>query len=84
MLVLEIQDSLCREEEELIHDLVVAPEINDESTFEMEKNIITKELERVVDFSTLAMNKPDTYNALEPILSYYNINLYDNINNKNS
>tara|TARA_R100000935_G_scaffold58912_1_gene99645 strand:+ start:1323 stop:3545 length:2223 start_codon:yes stop_codon:yes gene_type:complete len=68
----------------IIHDLVVAPEINDESTFEMEKNIITKELERVVDFSTLAMNKPDTYNALEPILSYYNINLYDNINNTNS
>lgn len=63
----------------VIHDLVVAPEINDESTFEMEKSIIKKELERVVDFSTLAMNKPDTYEVLKPILSYYNINLYDSL-----
>lgn len=62
----------------VIHDLVVAPEINDESTYEMEKSIISKELERVVDFSVLALNKPDTYNTLKPILNYYNLNLYDN------
>jgi len=68
----------------VIHDLVVAPEINDESTFEMEKSIIKKELERVVDFSTLAMNKPDTYEALKPILTYYNINLYDSSTNTNT
>ncbi len=59
----------------VIHDLVVAPEINDETTFEMEKSIIAKELERVVDFSCLAINKPDTYNTLKPILTYYNLNL---------
>ncbi|MAB47205.1 MAG: DNA repair helicase [Flavobacteriaceae bacterium] len=68
----------------VIHDLVVAPEINDESTFEMEKSIIKKELERVVDFSTLAMNKPDTYEALKSILTYYNINLYDSSTNTNT
>lgn len=61
----------------VIHDLVVAPEVNDETTFEMEKSIIKKELERVVDFSTLALNKPDTYESLRPILSYYNIHLYE-------
>ena len=61
----------------IIHDLVVVPEIDDESTFEMEKNMIKKELERVVDFSNLAINKIDTYNELRPILSHYNLNLYN-------
>lgn len=66
----------------VIHDLVVVPETNDETTFEMEKNMIKKELERVVDFSTLALNKPDTYNELKPILNHYNLNLYDTSNAK--
>lgn len=61
-----------------IHDLVVVPQISgDSKTFEMEKNLLKKELERVVDFSVLSMNKVDTYNALENVLHYYNINLND-------
>ncbi len=60
-----------------IHDLVVVPEISDESTFEMEKGLVKKELERVVDFANLAMNKTDTYETLKNILDYYNINLND-------
>ena len=64
----------------VIHDLVVVPNIDDESTFEMEKNMIKKELERVVDFSNLAINKIDTYNELRPILNHYNLNLYDTLN----
>lgn len=64
----------------VIHDLVVVPNIDDETTFEMEKNMIKKELERVVDFSNLAMNKIDTYNELRPILNHYNLNLYDSQN----
>lgn len=64
----------------VIHDLVVVPETNDETTFEMEKNMIKKELERVVDFSTLAMNKPDTYDELKHILNHYNLNLYEPTN----
>jgi superfamily II DNA or RNA helicase len=64
----------------VIHDLVVVPNIDDESTFEMEKNMIKKELERVVDFSSLAINKIDTYNELRPILNHYNLNLYDTQN----
>lgn len=59
----------------VIHDLVVIPEPNDESTYDMEKNMIAKELERVIDFSCLALNKIDTYNTLKPILNYYNLNL---------
>lgn len=60
-----------------IHDLVVVPEVSDEGTFEMEKGLVKKELERVVDFANLAMNKTDTYETLKNILDYYNLNLND-------
>lgn len=60
-----------------IHDLVVVPEVSDESTFEIEKGLVKKELERVVDFANLAMNKTDTYETLKNILDYYNLNLND-------
>jgi superfamily II DNA or RNA helicase len=60
-----------------IHDLVVVPEVTDESTYEMEKGLVKKELERVVDFANLAMNKTDTYETLKNILDYYNLNLND-------
>lgn len=60
-----------------IHDLVVVPEVADESSFEMEKGLVKKELERVVDFANLAMNKSDTYDILKSILDYYNLNLND-------
>lgn len=58
-----------------IHDLVVVPEVSDESTFEMEKGLVKKELERVVDFANLAINKTGTYETLKNILDYYNLNL---------
>lgn len=62
----------------VIHDLVVVPLIDDhDGTFEMEKNLVSKELERVVDFADLSMNKSDTYGALKDILSYYDLNLND-------
>lgn len=61
-----------------IHDLVVVPEVsNNESTFEMERNLVKKELERVVDFADLAMNKTETYNSLKKVLDHYNLNLND-------
>lgn len=60
-----------------IHDLVVVPEVADESNYEMEKGLVKKELERVVDFANLAMNKTDTYETLKNILDYYNLNLND-------
>lgn len=62
----------------VIHDLVVVPKISAEETnFQMEKNLVRKELERVVDFSELSLNKIDTYEALEEILDHYNLNLND-------
>ncbi|PKQ45958.1 DEAD/DEAH box helicase family protein [Confluentibacter flavum] len=61
-----------------IHDLVVVPEVGgEENTFEMERGLVGKELERVVDFANLAMNKTDTYETLKNILDYYNLNLND-------
>lgn len=62
----------------VIHDLVVVPEISEkESNYNMERNLVKKELERVVDFSNLAMNKTDTYESLKSVLNYYNLNLND-------
>jgi superfamily II DNA or RNA helicase len=61
-----------------IHDLVVVPKIdNNEDTYEMERSMVKKELERVVDFSSLAINKMDTYENLKDVLEYYNLNLND-------
>lgn len=61
-----------------IHDLVVVPDPNYvDSSFEMERRLIIKELERVVDFSNLAMNKTETYDRLQDVITYYNINLND-------
>ena len=61
-----------------IHDLVVVPEANhEEGTFDMERSLVIKELERVVDFANLAMNKTDTYNKLKGVLEHYRINLND-------
>lgn len=61
-----------------IHDLVVVPEVGgEENTFEMERGLVRKELERVVDFANLALNKSDTYETLKNILNYYKLNLND-------
>jgi superfamily II DNA or RNA helicase len=62
----------------VIHDLVVVPEIGDEeNNYDMERNLVKKELERVIDFSNLAMNKMDTYQSLKDVLSHYKLNLND-------
>lgn len=59
-----------------IHDLVVIPRIEHSSAqFNMERAIVRKELERVIDFSSLAINKIDTYEVLENVLDYYALNL---------
>jgi superfamily II DNA or RNA helicase len=62
----------------VIHDLVVMPHIdNNDVTYDMERNLVSKELERVVDFADLSMNKSDTYTALKEMLDYYDLNLND-------
>ena len=62
----------------VIHDLVVIPQIGiDDSTYNMERSLVKKELERVKDFASLALNKMDTYEALKDVLNFYNLNLYN-------
>jgi len=61
-----------------IHDLVVIPNMDSEDTsYDMEKNLVKTELMRVADFASLAMNKTDTYSTLEEVLEHYNLNLND-------
>ena len=62
----------------VLHDLVVVPRISgNDNLYSMEKNMIKSELERVIDFSNLALNKMDTYKELKPILDYYDLSLYE-------
>jgi len=61
-----------------IHDLVVIPDADaNEGSFEMERSMVRKELERVVDFANLSMNKTETYDVFKSILEIYNLNLND-------
>ena len=62
----------------IIHDMVVVPTMDRYSEYyNIEKSLIKNELRRVVDFSILAENKIDTYDSLEEILEFYNLNLND-------
>lgn len=62
-----------------IHDLVVIPEINPKSeTFQMERSILKKELERVNNFASLSENGAHTIEVLLDTMNYYNLNLYNN------
>ncbi|MBK9452806.1 MAG: hypothetical protein IPN95_25975 [Bacteroidetes bacterium] len=55
-----------------IHDLVVVPRSERvDETFEMEKSLFKKELQRVFDFSKLAMNPMDSYSELKSALGHY-------------
>ena len=62
-----------------IHDLVVIPQIEiDSPSFELERSMLKKELERVKNFSMLSENSSDTVNTLLEIMNYYQLNLYQN------
>ena len=61
-----------------IHDLVVIPDMDSgDTSYDMERNLVKTELMRVADFAALAMNKTQTYTALEEVLEFYNLNLND-------
>ena len=60
-----------------IHDLVVAPVINNaEESFSMEKNLLRNELKRVRDFASMSENADFAYNELNEVLSYYGLSLF--------
>ncbi|QXU41457.1 DEAD/DEAH box helicase family protein [Pedobacter sp. D749] len=63
-----------------IHDLVVIPDLSTShefsETFNLERNMVQKELERVMNFSSLAINPYETETAFEEICNHYNLNIY--------
>ena len=61
----------------IIHDLVVAPEFNPtEDNYNMERNLLKGELQRVKDFAGLSENPAFAYNELEEITNYYNLSIF--------
>ena len=62
-----------------IHDLVVIPEVNPNSeSYNMERSMLKKELERVNNFASLSENSAETVEILLETMNHYNLNLYDN------
>jgi superfamily II DNA or RNA helicase len=62
-----------------IHDLVVIPEVNPNSdSYEMERSMLKKELERVNNFALLSENSSHTVDVLLDTMNHYNLNLYHN------
>lgn len=62
-----------------IHDLVVIPKVNsDSNSFNMERSLLKRELDRVYNFASLAENSSYTVNVLLDVMNYYNLNLYNN------
>ncbi|ALW86356.1 hypothetical protein AUC43_15435 [Hymenobacter sedentarius] len=58
-----------------IHDLVVVPSsVPTGSTFDLERNMVRKELERVVDFAYMALNKYEAIEAVQSVCRRYGIN----------
>ena len=62
----------------IIHDLVVAPQVNSaQENYNMERSLIKSELKRVRDFAVLSENADYAYNELDEVLSYYNLSLFE-------
>jgi superfamily II DNA or RNA helicase len=64
----------------IIYDLVVIPDYEkvreNDDTFELEKNLIKKELERVMYFASLSKNPYFTEDTFKDICKFYNLNIY--------
>lgn len=64
----------------VIHDLVVIPDLSlssiDSDTFNTERNLVKKELERVMYFASLSRNPYETESTFEEICSHYGLNIY--------
>jgi superfamily II DNA or RNA helicase len=60
-----------------IHDLIVVPKISDNSEcFSLEKSLVTKELERVVNFAFMAENTYEARESIRPIEDHYQLNIH--------
>ncbi|WOK05074.1 DEAD/DEAH box helicase family protein [Imperialibacter roseus] len=65
-----------------IYDMVVIPKYGEGTeNFQIERAMVQKELERVVHFGFMALNKYDSIKPFEDICNYYQLNL-DTIHNE--
>lgn len=61
----------------IIHDLVVAPQVNSsQENYNMERSLLKGELRRVSDFARMSENADYTYIQMEEIIHYYNLSLF--------
>jgi superfamily II DNA or RNA helicase len=69
----------------VIHDLVVIPNLSSSSvnsdTYNVERKLVEKELERVMYFASLAINPYETERVFAEVCSHYDLNIYT-IHNK--
>jgi len=63
-----------------IHDLIVIPDLDASDplseTFQTERNLVEKELERVMYFASLSINPFHTENVFSSICEHYDLNIY--------
>jgi len=63
-----------------IHDLIVIPDLTnseaDSETFQTERNLVEKELERVMYFASLSINPFHTEGVFTSICEHYDLNIY--------
>lgn len=59
----------------IIHDLIVAPKVMNENTFNMERSLLKGELRRVRDFAMWSLNSSESVIALTEIMNYYKLTL---------
>ena len=66
-----------------IYDMIVIPKLSNNTSefFNMEKNLVTNEIQRVAHFASLSMNYYDSIRSLGNVLKKYDINI-DNIINE--
>lgn len=63
-----------------LHDLVVAPKVNvGTESYKLEKALLKSELLRVSDFAILSENPSYAQDELNDIMTYYGLNLFENI-----
>ena len=63
-----------------IHDLVVIPDRSDSAngtaTFNLERSLVKKEIERVMYFASLAQNPYETEEVFQDVCEHYELNIY--------
>lgn len=60
----------------IVHDMVVIPKMTSSETYDVERKLVIKELERVMYFASLSENFYYTEDIFKEICEFYDLNLY--------